>query len=163
MNTFDNACRNRLTEYRSRMLPKATRAALLTTVAAALAGCGSSHHTASTAHPSTTSTTSRTTTRALVVSLTTPTSEPSAGGFWPVTIRAHTATGTPAGGTVSYAFLFGGAVVARRPGGQMRDGVFHDRLEFPAQAVGYPLTLQVIVRGAAGQSGSTERPVTVHH
>jgi hypothetical protein len=145
------------------MRSKATRAALLTSLAAAIAGCGSSHHTVSAPPPSTTSTTSGTTAGSLLVSLTTPNSEPTAGGFWPVTIRARTATGTPTSGTVSYAFLFGGAVVARRPGGSMRDGVFHDRLEFPAQAVGYPLTLQVIVQGTAGQSGSTERAVTVHH
>ena len=71
-----------------------------------------------------------------------------AGGFWPITVRAHTASGAAVDGTVSYAFLFGGSVVAKRPGGHMGGGVFRDRLEFTAQSVGYPLTVQVVVRGA---------------
>jgi hypothetical protein len=75
-------------------------------------------------------------------------------------VSAHTSTGAPVTGNVSYAFLFGGSVVAKRAGGTMRGGIFHDRLEFPARALGFQLTLEVIVR-AGGQSGSTSRPVTV--
>ena len=42
------------------------------------------------------------------------------------------------------------------------DILFRDRLEVPAKAVGYPLTVEVIVQ-APGQRGSTQRAVTVHH
>ena len=94
----------------------------------------------------------------LSVVLHAPSSEPKVGVGWPITVEAHTAAGKPVNGTVSYAFLFGGSVVARRPGGQMREGVFHDQLEFPAQATGYPLVLEVIVEGEGGR-GSTRRPV----
>jgi hypothetical protein len=97
-----------------------------------------------------------------LVGLKTPKSEPVAGGFWPVTVTAHSPSGVPVSATVSYTFLFGGAVVARRPGGHMHGGLFRDRLEFPAKAVGYPLTVEVIVQ-APGQRGSTQRAVTVHH
>jgi hypothetical protein len=144
------------------MLTKPTGAALLAALAAATGGCGSSHSNAIAPHSSATSTTSHTATGALVVGFATPKSEPTAGGFWPVTTTAHTTAGAPVDGTVSYAFLFGGSVVAKRPGGQMRGGVFHDRLEFPAQAVGYPLTVRVNVQGTGGESGSAERSVTVH-
>jgi hypothetical protein len=140
--------------------PKAASAAAL---ALALAGCGSSHHAATSASrtSATTSAGSPATAQSLVVTVTTPKSEPVAGGFWPIVVRAHDPTGGPVNGTVSYAFLFGGAVVARRPGGHMTDGVFHDRLEFPAQSVGYPLTVRTLVQQASGASGTTERTVTV--
>jgi hypothetical protein len=142
------------------------RPAALVVLALALGGCGSSSHPAagsgstSTAasHPNTSSTASA---AALIVGLSTPKSEPKAGGFWPIIVTAHTASGAPVSGTVAYSFLFGGAVVATRAGGHMRAGVFHDRLEFPARAVGYPLTVQVNVR-TLDASGSTERTVTVH-
>lgn len=99
-------------------------------------------------------------TASLTVHLQTPASQPKAGSTWPITVSAHSASGKPVNGTVSYAFLFGGAVVARRPGGHMSSGVYHDRLEFPAQALGYPLTLEVIVEGE-GARGTVTRAVKV--
>jgi hypothetical protein len=96
----------------------------------------------------------------LTVHLQAPSSEPKSGGKWPITVTAQNASGKPVNGTVSYAFLFGGAVVARRPGGQMKNGIYHDQLEFPAQALGYPLTLEVIVEGEGGR-GTTTRAVKV--
>jgi hypothetical protein len=42
----------------------------------------------------------------------------------------------------------------------MRGGIYHDRLEFPPAAVGYPLTLEVIVQ-SQGRRGSTTRAVRV--
>jgi hypothetical protein len=138
------------------------RVAALATLALVIASCGSSQPSSATSSSAGTSpSTPGTSSQALVVAVTTPKSAPTAGGFWPITVRAHTAAGAPASGTVSYAFRFGEAVVARRPGGQMRSGVFHDRLEFPAQAVGYPLTVQVNVQGPGGQRGSTGIAVTV--
>lgn len=145
------------------MPTNAKAAGAIAALALTLAACGSSKHgTSSTAHAATSATATPTSAQALVVTLSTPRTEPVAGGFWPITVHAHTASGAPASGTVSYAFLFGGAVVAQRPGGHMRGGVFHDRLEFPAKAVGYPLTVQTTVRSAGGVSGSTKRSVTVH-
>ena len=137
--------------------PKATGAVAL--LGLALAACGTSHGTPSRSTSGAASSTH--TAQSLVVSVTTPSSEPVAGGFWPITVRAHTASGAAVDGTVSYAFLFGGSVVAKRAGGHMSGGVFHDRLEFTAQSVGYPLTVQVVVRGADGESGTAERAVSV--
>jgi hypothetical protein len=137
------------------------RVAALATLALVIASCGSGHTSATSSAVATTSSTASSSPQTLVVAVTTPKSAPTGGGFWPITVRARTAAGAPASGTVSYAFVFGGAVVARRPGGHMSGGVFHDRLEFPAQAVGYPLTVQVNVQGPGGQSGSTGIPVTV--
>ena len=137
--------------------PKASGAVAL--LGLALAACGSSHSEPSRSTSGAVSSTHSA--QSLVVSVTTPRSEPLAGGFWPITVRAHTASGAAVDGTVSYAFLFGGSVVAKRAGGHMRGGVFRDRLEFTAQSVGYPLTVQVVVRGANGESGTAERPVSV--
>jgi hypothetical protein len=146
--------------------------ASLLALALALASCGGSHHQSSTAVSSVTAASAHTTAtfthsasspaaaRQISVRLTTPPSEPEAGRLWPITVTARGSTGAQVSGTVSYAFLFGGAVVARRPGGPMRGGIFHDKLEFPARALGYPLTLEVIVQ-AAGQRGSTSRSVSV--
>lgn len=146
------------------MPTNAKAAGAVAALALTLGACGSSsnHGATSTGRTSATTSTARAATQSLAVTLTTPKTQPLAGGFWPITVLARTASGTPASGTVSYAFLFGGAVVARRPGGHMSAGVFHDRLEFPARAVGYPLTVQVVVQGADGESGTTERAVTVH-
>jgi hypothetical protein len=141
-------------------------------LALALAGCGGSHHqspaaapsaseaSAHTAVTSTHSPSSPVAAPSLSVHLTTPPSEPEAGRLWPITVSARSSNGASVSGTVSYAFVFGGAVVARRPGGSMRGGIFHDKLEFPPRALGYPLTLEVIVQ-AAGRRGSVSRPVSV--
>ena len=136
-------------------------ASVLLVLALSLASCGSSGNQHSATQSASAASSSAAATQQLAVAVRTPASEPSARGFWPIVVTAHTAGGAPVDGIVSYAFLFGGAVVARRPGGHMRGGVFHDRLEFPARAVGYPLTVQVIVR-TPGAMGTTERQVTVH-
>lgn len=107
-----------------------------------------------------TSTAGATSGGAIQVKFQAPSTPPKAGENWPVTITAHTAGGKPVGGTVSYAFLFGGRVVATRPGGHMTNGTFHDELKFPARAAGIPITLRVVVR-SHGQEGITERRVTV--
>ena len=140
---------------------RGTLASLALVLALSLASCGSSANQHPAAQSTSAASTSAGATQQLAVAVKTPTGEPSADGFWPIVVTAHAAGGAPVDGTVSYAFLFGGAVVARRSGGHMRGGVFHDRLEFPARAVGYPLTVQVIVR-TPGATGTTERQVTVH-
>jgi hypothetical protein len=149
------------------------KSASMLVLALALASCGGSHHASATATPSGSNGAPHTTAtstsgeapasgaQSLSVKLSAPRSEPEAGRLWPITVSARNSAGAPVTGTVSYAFVFGGSVVARRPGGTMRGGIFHDRLEFPARALDFPLSLEVIVK-AAGQSGSVLRSVTVH-
>lgn len=50
-------------------------------------------------------------------------------------------------GRVYYRFLFGGQVVpgGTRAGGSFKHGVWHDTLKFPPTAIGYNLTIQVVV------------------
>jgi hypothetical protein len=138
---------------------------LIAALAVPLAACGGSSKHATTTSAATHAGGAVTSSNAapahdLTVHLSAPQSEPKAGGFWPITVTATSPTGRPVEGTVSYAYLFGSAVVARRPGGAMHGGVFHDRMEFPARAVGYPLTVEVIVKGQ-GERGSVTRPVKV--
>jgi hypothetical protein len=67
---------------------------------------------------------------------------------WPVSF-AVTRAGRPARASVSYEFVFGGQVVARRSHYVFR-GRFADVFHWPSSAVGYPLTFRaVIVSGSA--------------
>lgn len=150
---------------RRRLVPLVATAGAL---ACALAACGSSSHgggharaaTSTSAATRPTSAAAQATSTAIVVHVTYPRTEPKAGGLWPITVVARTRAGAAVDGDVHYAFLLGSSVVARRPGGRMRGGVYHDRLEFPAEAVGYPITLEVIVEGDGG-TGTATRPVRV--
>lgn len=85
----------------------------------------------------------------LVASLRAPTHRPRAGAAWPITVTARTAAGRPLRATVSYAYLYGGAVVARRSHYRFR-GVFHDTIRWPERSVGFPLTFRAVVRTASG-------------
>jgi hypothetical protein len=128
-----------------------------------LAACGSSSHRSPKAKPRTptrASATTPTSSGSLILGLTTSHSIPKVNANWPITVTAHTRIGRPVSGTVSYAFLFGGNVVATRPGGKLRSGRFHDELQFPAQAVGLPLTLRVIVKSGSRRA-SIDHQVTV--
>ena len=64
-------------------------------------------------------------------------------GLWPVHFTV-TRLGHPARAAVSYEFLFAGQVVARRSH-YIFTGSFSDRIEWPADAVGYPLTLRAVI------------------
>ncbi len=73
---------------------------------------------------------------------------PRVGVLWPVSFTV-TRGGRPAHASVSYEYLFGGQVVARRSH-YIFTGHFSDTFKWPASAVGYPLSLRaVIVSGAA--------------
>jgi hypothetical protein len=89
-----------------------------------------------------------------------PSHQPKVGERWPITLLARTGAGKSVDGTVSYAFLFAGRVVASRPGGEMRKGLFHDSLLFPSRAVGVPLILRVILK-TPRQTGTVDQQVTV--
>lgn len=74
--------------------------------------------------------------------------EPTAGRPWPLHFTV-TREGRPAQAGVSYEYLFGGQVVARRDHYTFH-GSFSDVFHWPSNSVGYPLTFRaVIVSGAA--------------
>jgi hypothetical protein len=78
-----------------------------------------------------------------------PNHTPTAGKKWPITVTA-TRGHTKLSGSVRYQFLFDGTVESNQPGHSFKRGVFHDTLLFPKEAVGYPLTLRVIVKTRYG-------------
>jgi hypothetical protein len=71
---------------------------------------------------------------------------------WPYTITATDAHGHPLAGTVLVQFTFGGAVVGRDASGthHFRNGRWRDTLNFPADALGEPLTLQAVIHTHLG-------------
>ena len=71
---------------------------------------------------------------------------------WPYTVTATDAHGHPLAGTVLVEFTFGGAVVGRDASGthHLRNGRWHDTLNFPASSVGTQLTLQAVIRTHLG-------------
>jgi hypothetical protein len=73
-----------------------------------------------------------------------PNHQPTANKKFPITVTARKGA-TKLNGTVSYAFLLGSTVEARRPGHRLRNGVCHDTLLFPKAAIGHTITLQTIV------------------
>jgi hypothetical protein len=76
------------------------------------------------------------------------THHPHVGRKWPVSFSA-TRKGRAAHAAVSYEYMLGGKVVARRSHYRFR-GRFKDTFYWPAQAVGYPLTLRAVVKGSGG-------------
>lgn len=62
---------------------------------------------------------------------------------WPLSFIV-TQGGTPARASVSYEYLFGGQVVARRSHYTFT-GHFSDKFLWPAAAVGYPLTFRAVI------------------
>jgi hypothetical protein len=69
---------------------------------------------------------------------------PVVGPLWPDSFTV-TSGGHAAPASLEYEFLLAGQVVARRSHYTFR-GTFHDTIEWPAPAVGYPLTLRAVVR-----------------
>ena len=72
------------------------------------------------------------------------THQPRVGPLWPVSFIVTTA-GRPAPASLEYEFLLAGQVVAHRSHYRFA-GRFHDTIEWPAAAVGYPLTLRAVIR-----------------
>jgi hypothetical protein len=71
-------------------------------------------------------------------------------GWWPVTITA-TRGRQKLSGDVYYRFLYNGTVVkSYESGGTFHNGVYHDKLHWPATAVGHTITLQVVVQTRYG-------------
>jgi hypothetical protein len=65
---------------------------------------------------------------------------------WPVTVTVRTPSGRRVSGRMDYAFLFRGEVVAHQPGVRFRRGRAHDKLLFPGRAIGYPITVEFVIR-----------------
>ena len=87
--------------------------------------------------------------RGLTATLHAGTHHPEVGRRWPIQFTA-TRSGRAVRATVTYEYVYGGQVVARRAQHTFT-GRFSDALVFPAQSVGYPLTF----RGAVTSGGST--------
>ncbi len=147
---------------RSRTLPTAIAAVL---GASLLVACGGS--TTSTSTGSSAATTSRTQSAAaassgpIVAVLQAPGHSPHVGNF-PITITL-TKGGLPIAGHVSYEFLFQGQVVSRQQVELESPnfvGRFHDTLTWPANSVGYPLTLRIVITTPYGVK-NVDYPVLV--
>jgi hypothetical protein len=83
-----------------------------------------------------------------------PGHNPKASQAWTITVTATTISGKPLRATAYYQFLYNGQVVATRypsPSGPDRHspyafrGSYRDPIDWPASAVGQPLTFRVVV------------------
>lgn len=81
--------------------------------------------------------------------LSAPNHHPVANTKWHITVTA-TRSGHKLSGTVSYRYLSFGAVVGHGVGGSFAHGVYHDTIIWPGEAIGHPLTFQVVVRTRYG-------------
>jgi hypothetical protein len=117
-----------------------------------------------------------------VAKLSAPGHHPKAGALWPITVTCRTRSGKAVRATATYQFVYNGQVVATRypspnadPNskcskegtcrhspypfkGRMRDGTF----SWPRRAVGFPLTLRVVVRVKGKGSVNLNYAVKVH-
>jgi hypothetical protein len=67
-------------------------------------------------------------------------------------VTVHSASGQPLDGTAEVEFTFGGQVVGHDtpPSHPIRHGLWKGKLTYPAQAVGQPISLQVVVHTKPG-------------
>jgi hypothetical protein len=86
------------------------------------------------------------------------THHPKVGRPWPIYFTV-TRAGHPARASVSYEYLFGGQVVARRSHYNFT-GRFSDIFKWPASAVGYPLTFRAVIV-SEGATINLDYPVQV--
>jgi hypothetical protein len=86
------------------------------------------------------------------------THHPKVGQAWPIQFTV-TRAGRPVRASVSYEYLFGGAVVARRSHYTFI-GRFSDIFEWPASAVGYPLMFRAVIV-SEGATMNLDYPVQV--
>ena len=77
---------------------------------------------------------------------------PRAGQNWNYSVLATDASGNALSGTVETEFAFNGTVVGRESPAThpLKNGRLDDILTFPARAVGFPLSVQVVVHTSAG-------------
>jgi hypothetical protein len=98
----------------------------------------------------------------MYATLTAPNHSPVAGKNWPYAVHVTDKAGHPLSGSVRIQFAFGGQVVGSDtpPVHPLRNGRWHDNLQFPRRSVGFPLTFQVVVHTSAG-SMTLNWPVSV--
>ncbi len=165
---------------------RSVRGAVLAACLLVLAGCGGSSASRSSQAPATTASTAGSTTqpRPSAPAASAPVASASAGSGTSVSASAggvtatmHASTHTPkverpwpihftvtrgahaASASVSYEYLFGGQVVARRSHYTF-DGRFSDVFKWPSSAVGYPLTFRAAIV-AEGATINLDYPVQV--
>jgi hypothetical protein len=87
---------------------------------------------------------------------------PKVNKLWHYSVLATNASRQGLSGTVESEFVFGGQVVGREspPSHRLTNGRLDDKITFPAQAVGIPLTFQVVVHTRHG-SVTLDWPVKV--
>ncbi|MBV8928457.1 MAG: hypothetical protein JO152_04960 [Mycobacteriaceae bacterium] len=87
---------------------------------------------------------------------------PKVNKLWHYSVLATNASRQPLTGTVESEFVFSGQVVGREspPTHRLTDGRLDDKITFPAQSVGIPLTFQVVVDTGHG-SVTLDWPVKV--
>lgn len=141
-----------------------------------LAGCGGKSHapkrTVSTAPPTTTTappTTTTTTTErpssvtgVIVARLIGENHEPIVNRPWRYRVTVTDARGRKLSGTETTQYTYGGTVVGvEKPENvSFTGGVYRDTIEFPAEAVGYPLAVQTVVHTSLG-SVTLDWPIKV--
>jgi len=86
------------------------------------------------------------------------THQPKVGQRWPFQFTV-TRGGRPARATVTYEFVFGGQVVARREHYAF-EGHFTDEIQWPSTAVGYPLEFRAAIV-SEGATVNLDYPVRV--
>lgn len=164
---------------RARLVPAAAGIALLAGVLLAACGGGESSKN-STSSSSSITTTSATQTSAatsttvtgtavspglvkatageVTATLRAGTHKPRVNAAWPIHFRVLEGS-TPAKAHVSYEYMFGGSVVAKRSHYAF-SGHFSDVFRWPSSAVGYPLTFRAVII-AGGQTLNLDYPVKV--
>ena len=87
-----------------------------------------------------------------------------AGKLWHYSVLATDPGGRPLSGSVDTEFVFNGQVVGREapPTHPLKNGRLDDKVTFPAQAIGIPLTFRVVVHTPTG-SVTLDWPVNPHH
>ena len=78
-----------------------------------------------------------------------PNHSPVIGKLWPITITV-TRGNVKLSGSVRYQFLFNGQLESTQPGKSFKNGLYKDGLMFPAQSLGIPLTLKIIIKTKYG-------------
>ena len=120
-----------------------------------LIGCGSS----AAKRPATSATSTRPSSSDAVVSngpvhasFSAPNHTPTAGRPWPYSVHVTSAAGRPLSGSVKIQFTFAGTVVGtdKPPVHPVRNGIWHDNITFPPEAVGHTVTMQAVVHTSAG-------------
>lgn len=123
-----------------------------------LAGCGAKSHahttkrTVTTPPPTTTTEKPSSITGVIVARLTGENHEPIVNQAWHYKVTVTDAHGHKLSGTETTQYTYNGVVVGVEKPENVRftDGVYRDTIEFPAEAVGYPLDVQTVVNTSLG-------------